>query len=205
MPENVLTSGMASYVKKKQEVILTEDEVRSIVEQIENNRFSKSWRTNRAHKAYLKDKHSSNSKNSTSKPLSALQSKDEVEVSHRQKVSTKPNKTDTLQSREVAGWSGQTVKADEPFIVPTAIEEEVFYITPFELPVSEAQIDTKTEINTVVATKTIENTVVTDSVVICPKCQSEMIKRVAKKGVRQGQIFYGCSQFPKCRSVINAE
>ena len=110
-------------------------------------------------------------------------------------MSTKPNKTDTLQSREVAGWSGQTVKADEPFIVPTAIEEEVFYITPFELPVSEAQIDTKTEINTVV----------TDPVVICPKCQSEMIKRVAKKGVRQGQIFYGCSQFPKCRSVVNAE
>lgn len=203
LPKHVLTSGMASYVKEKQEVILTEDEVRSIVEQIENNRFSKSWRTNRAHKAYLKDKHSSSSKNSASKPLSALQSKDEVEVSHRQKTSTKPNKTDTLQSREVAGWSGQTVKADEPFIASNAIEEEVFYITPFEWSVSEAHIETQAEMNTVAEVKTAEDPVVTDPVVICPKCQSEMIQRVAKKSARQGQTFYGCSQFPKCRGVVN--
>ena len=42
LPEHVLTSGMASYVKKKQDKILTETEVKSIVEQIESNRFNKS-------------------------------------------------------------------------------------------------------------------------------------------------------------------
>ena len=47
LPEHVLTSGMVSYVKKKQDKLLTEDEVTSIVEQIESNRFTKSWRTNR--------------------------------------------------------------------------------------------------------------------------------------------------------------
>ncbi|WP_350556429.1 hypothetical protein [Pseudoalteromonas sp. CAL107-MNA-CIBAN-0098] len=30
-----------------------------------------------------------------------------------------------------------------------------------------------------------------------------MIERVAKKGAREGQVFYGCSQFPKCRGVVN--
>ena len=37
----------------------------------------------------------------------------------------------------------------------------------------------------------------------CPKCNSKMIQRTAKKGARQGQTFYGCSQFPKCRGVVN--
>lgn len=35
----------------------------------------------------------------------------------------------------------------------------------------------------------------------CPKCGSEMILRQTKKGEYRGQNFWGCSQFPKCRSV----
>ena len=37
----------------------------------------------------------------------------------------------------------------------------------------------------------------------CPICNSEMVQRIAKKGARQGQVFYGCLQFPKCRGVVN--
>ncbi len=37
---------------------------------------------------------------------------------------------------------------------------------------------------------------------LCPKCGSEMILRETKKGENQGQKFWGCSQFPKCRSVV---
>ncbi|WP_446442437.1 topoisomerase DNA-binding C4 zinc finger domain-containing protein [Psychrobacter sp. 1176_08] len=37
----------------------------------------------------------------------------------------------------------------------------------------------------------------------CPRCNGEMIKRVAKKGARQGQTFYGCRQFPRCRGIVN--
>lgn len=39
--------------------------------------------------------------------------------------------------------------------------------------------------------------------IICPKCGAEMIKRVATKGANAGNTFYGCSNFPKCRGVIN--
>lgn len=35
---------------------------------------------------------------------------------------------------------------------------------------------------------------------ICPKCGSEMVKRKAKSGANS---FWGCSSFPKCRSIIN--
>ena len=57
LPEHVMKSGMVSYIKRKQDKILTEADVQSIVKQIDSNRFAKSWRTNRQHKAYLKDKH----------------------------------------------------------------------------------------------------------------------------------------------------
>jgi restriction system protein len=39
----------------------------------------------------------------------------------------------------------------------------------------------------------------------CPKCGSEMVLRTAKKGKYAGQKFWGCSEFPKCRSVIKYE
>jgi len=37
---------------------------------------------------------------------------------------------------------------------------------------------------------------------ICPKCGSDMILRTAKTGVRAGQKFWGCSQFPKCKGML---
>lgn len=36
---------------------------------------------------------------------------------------------------------------------------------------------------------------------ICPKCGSELVLRIAKKGDNAGRKFYGCSNFPKCRYI----
>jgi restriction system protein len=36
----------------------------------------------------------------------------------------------------------------------------------------------------------------------CPKCKSDMILRESKKGSNVGNKFWGCSTFPKCRSVV---
>lgn len=36
----------------------------------------------------------------------------------------------------------------------------------------------------------------------CPVCNSSMQKRVAKRGANIGKEFWGCSQFPKCRGVV---
>lgn len=39
--------------------------------------------------------------------------------------------------------------------------------------------------------------------IMCPKCGAPMVKRKAKKGINAGSFFYGCSNYPKCRSIIN--
>lgn len=209
LPEHVLTSGMVSYVKKKQDKLLTEDEVASIVEQIESNRFSKSWRTNRQHKAYLKDKYN-NPSESTSKPSSSHSNGQSVaKITNRsipKPVVKETAKRATLKSREVSRWSGQTeIESNELLIdslntqqtiIPHDMSDKVF-LTPFEIvefepPVIEPAILEATD-----------NTAKLVQAPTCPKCRGEMIKRVAKTGARQGQPFYGCRQFPKCRGVVN--
>ena len=40
---------------------------------------------------------------------------------------------------------------------------------------------------------------------VCPKCGSSMVKRTAKKGMRAGEQFWGCSRFPACRSTMSIE
>lgn len=37
----------------------------------------------------------------------------------------------------------------------------------------------------------------------CPQCGSEMILRQAKKGNNVGNQFWGCTNFPTCRKVVN--
>jgi hypothetical protein len=36
----------------------------------------------------------------------------------------------------------------------------------------------------------------------CPKCESEMVQRTAKKGGNVGQQFWGCSKYPKCSCTL---
>ena len=41
--------------------------------------------------------------------------------------------------------------------------------------------------------------------ILCPKCGAPMVKRTARKGPRAGKPFYGCSNYPKCRGIVNLE
>jgi len=40
---------------------------------------------------------------------------------------------------------------------------------------------------------------------LCPVCGEKMVKREAKKGKSAGKVFFGCSQFPKCRGVVELD
>ena len=41
--------------------------------------------------------------------------------------------------------------------------------------------------------------------ILCPKCGAVMIKRKAAKGANVGKEFYGCSNYPKCRGIVNIQ
>lgn len=40
-------------------------------------------------------------------------------------------------------------------------------------------------------------------VMLCPKCGAPMIKRRAARGEFKGQEFWGCSQYPICKQIVN--
>lgn len=39
--------------------------------------------------------------------------------------------------------------------------------------------------------------------IFCPACNSSMVIRTARKGINAGRQFYGCTQYPACRAVVN--
>lgn len=41
--------------------------------------------------------------------------------------------------------------------------------------------------------------------ILCPKCGAVMVLRKASKGPNAGKEFYGCSNYPRCRSIINIQ
>lgn len=59
MPENVMTSGYTSYIKRKQKVIFSGDDVRSIVAAIQSGALPKIWATRTTHVESLKARHAS--------------------------------------------------------------------------------------------------------------------------------------------------
>ena len=194
----------------------SEDEVASIVEQINSNRFSKSWRTNREHKAYLKDKHSNPSQNTNKQPSGNANDKPIAKVANKpisEPIVKETAKRAILKSREVHRWSGQTeVESTElPIdsmntqqavtqhtITSHDIADKVF-LTPFEV------MDPELAASSSATVEVIDHTADLIQTPTCPRCNGEMIKRVAKKGLNQGQTFFGCSQFPKCWGVVNID
>lgn len=40
---------------------------------------------------------------------------------------------------------------------------------------------------------------------ICPKCGAEMVVRTARRGPRTGKNFYGCTNYPRCKCIVNIE
>jgi len=39
----------------------------------------------------------------------------------------------------------------------------------------------------------------------CPKCENQMVLRTAKKGENIGKQFWGCSTYPRCKSVLHVQ
>ena len=78
--------------------------------------------------------------------------------------------------------------SDEIRVKVTPVSEEPEGDTPTEAAPEEPEGDTPTE-----------------AAPNCPRCNEIMVLRTAKKGANKGNSFWGCSTFPKCRSMKPVE
>ncbi|WP_160061444.1 NERD domain-containing protein [Psychromonas sp. L1A2] len=132
MPENVTYArGCVEYIKTKQVVHFTKEQVNSLISEIETGRLTPSLKTNLAHNKHVK---------------TIVESK--------------------AEPREI------TKQVYESKVEPKEIPNRV-------LEIQEGVVKS------------------------CPKCGSEMALRQAQKGKYVGNQFWGCTNFPKCRKVIN--
>ena len=59
MPPNVMTRGYATYIKSKQTVLFSDEEVAQLIEALRTGMLPKTWATRNAHIASLQQRHSS--------------------------------------------------------------------------------------------------------------------------------------------------
>jgi restriction system protein len=56
---------------------------------------------------------------------------------------------------------------------------------------------------TALGQSTFQNTPAASAAPDCPKCGSAMVKRTAKKGSNAGNTFWGCTNYPQCRGIVD--
>lgn len=104
------------------------------------------------------------------------------------------------------------LSADLPFIeVPAKngyILQEVFdLIRPYVKPSLTTQCEPETIQSTETTSSTLDHQHHSNKElgIVCDKCGSQMVLRKKNRGEQAGQMFYGCSGFPKCRNIRNIE
>lgn len=118
----------------------------------------------------------------------------------------------TAESREIPLSKKEMLELAQDFLRRN-IEERKDYFIKYENLVREVkESERDKESNTVQKTKQTSNTVKREKSVqrdkekytgTCPRCGFELVIRTAQKGTNVGNLFYGCSNFPKCRFVRN--
>ncbi len=152
LPPHVLTRGFVSFVKSHTQQLLTEEQVATALERIEQRRVVPSLAANQQHVRNVKNL-----------------------VAGKQRA--KAERT----ARTVAVPAKPVVAAPPP--MPA---------TPLPPPVQAPQ--------SAVA-------VLSDASEppVCPRCGKPMVIRTAAKGKNVGGHFWGCTGFPKCRGIVQAE
>lgn len=104
-----------------------------------------------------------------------------------------------LQRQVEGAISPQSVVPGES--TPPAIVEPS---APFTLPEGETALPANSESGPSKKGRSVpvETQEVKAELQVCPKCGEPIVLRKAKSGANAGQEFWGCSAFPKCRTVV---
>jgi ssDNA-binding Zn-finger/Zn-ribbon topoisomerase 1 len=108
----------------------------------------------------------------------------------------KENPNDYLKKyQSLLAEEHKTPPPNEPLVKAQPVKEQMIKVQPAKEPPIKEQLVVSQPDN-VSAEQENES-------IKCPKCGSSMIIRTAKKGDNIGKQFYGCSQYPHCRQIVN--
>lgn len=125
----------------------------------------------------------------------------------------------TLKKIEVRNPNIHVIKRDEVnravgsiskrigvLIAQSRVDEIYAQLYPFTQVSDEVKNKHIADINNVHAEQVIVQSECKDEIekkMVCPKCGGKLVQRTAKKGMHEGNQFYGCTNYPKCRYIRN--
>ena len=80
--------------------------------------------------------------------------------------------------------------------------KSIYLIDGSELTKMIKQVRQQPHAVTSMGQRTTQSTLATSTTPDCPKCGNSMVKRTAKKGSNAGNIFWGCTNYPKCSGIV---
>lgn len=84
------------------------------------------------------------------------------------------------------------------------ISTEVNSTEPADTEVNSTEL-ADTEVNSTEPADIEVNDKEDNTINICPYCGEDLVKRIARKGYREGKEFWGCSSYPKCGYIENID
>lgn len=105
--------------------------------------------------------------------------------------------------KEAADSSESAMEQLASFFLSIHSPCETDYLEKYRLLIQQEKEKTVEVDNSKTVTAVIPDKPTVTDEPVCPKCGATMIKRKANKGNNVGNEFWGCSNFPKCRGIIN--
>ena len=125
----------------------------------------------------------------------------------------------TLKKIEVRNPNIHVIKRDEVnravgsiskrigvLIAQSRVDEIYAQLYPFTQVSDEVKNKHIADINNVHAGQVIVQSECKDEIekkMVCLRCGGKLVQRTAKKGMHEGNQFYGCTNYPKCRYIRN--
>ena len=214
MPDNVIKGGVVPWVKRKQEVLLSDEQVKVCIRKLEKQRLTPGYKTNKAHIANLNARHGKRGRSrvaTTPKPVPATHQREETAgtapVAANEPVFTRtdlPNvapQDELSGAKDVSGYVRKLCpKCSNPMVTRVdkrgALEGEHFWGCSAYPKCHTIEIMEKP------APGSAGAAAVEVSLQPCVKCEGFLVPRIGTRGAMKGQPFLGCSNYPKCRNIV---
>ena len=122
------------------------------------------------------------------------------------KFAKKEIKEQVIRSDQLIAYI-KRINAGETYASAASMQEFAKFLLSIhkEIPVDYTEKYKKAIAETATQKNNLSDLSITEEKLFCPRCGAVMVKRQAKRGAYAGNVFWGCSNYPECKCIVNVE
>lgn len=122
------------------------------------------------------------------------------------KFAKKEIKEQVIRSDQLIAYI-KRINAGETYASAASMQEFANFLLSIHKEIS---IDYTEKYKKAIAESTVQKNnlgdlAIAEEKLLCPRCGAVMVKRQAKRGAYAGNVFWGCSNYPECKCIVNVE